>query len=98
MATAVVKLSKLCYNQKVVNQLVIRVLLPDKHQFKGIMKSLKNLLMLFNSAFVRNNVNLNEVRDWMREAFEKVYNDLSEKTKETFKAHYQQISEIVLGK
>ena len=62
------------------------------------MKSLKNLLMLFNSAFVRNNVNLNEVRDWMREAFEKVYNDLSEKTKETFKAHYQQISEIVLGK
>ena len=98
MAAAVVKLSKLCYNQKVVNQLVIRVLLPDKHQFKGIMKSLKNLLMLFNSAFVRNNVNLNEVRDWMREGFEKVYNDLSEKTKETFKARYQQISEIVLGK
>ena len=35
----------ICYNLKVVNQLVIRVLLPDKQMFKGIMKSLKNLLM-----------------------------------------------------
>ena len=34
-----------CYNLNVVNQLVIRVLLPDKRKFKGIMKSLKNLLM-----------------------------------------------------
>ena len=31
MAAAVAKLSKLCYNLNVVNQLVIRVLLPDKH-------------------------------------------------------------------
>jgi len=35
----------ICYNLNVVNQLVIRVLLPDKQMFKGIMKSLKNLLM-----------------------------------------------------
>lgn len=35
----------ICYNLNVVNQLVIRVLLPDKQKFKGIMKSLKNLLM-----------------------------------------------------
>ena len=35
----------MCYNLNVVNQLVIRVLLPDKRKFKGIMKSLKNLLM-----------------------------------------------------
>ena len=35
----------ICYNQNVVNQLVIRVLLPYKRKFKGIMKSLKNLLM-----------------------------------------------------
>ena len=35
----------MCYNINVVNQLVIRVLLPDKRKFKGIMKSLKNLLM-----------------------------------------------------
>ena len=35
----------LYYNLIVVNQLVIRVLLPDKRKFKGIMKSLKNLLM-----------------------------------------------------
>ena len=33
------------YNLNVVNQLVIRVLLPDKQMFKGIMMSLKNLLM-----------------------------------------------------
>jgi HD superfamily phosphodiesterase len=63
-----------------------------------ILAHFDNLPMLFNSAFVRNNVSLNEVRDWMREAFEKDYNDLSEKTKENFKARYQQISEIVLGK
>ena len=35
----------MCYTLFVVNQLVIRVLLPDKRMFKGIMKSLKNLLM-----------------------------------------------------
>lgn len=35
----------ICYNLNVVNQLVIRVLLPNKQVFKGIMKSLKNLLM-----------------------------------------------------
>ena len=35
----------ICYNLNVVNQLVIRVLLSDKQMFKGIMKSLKNLLM-----------------------------------------------------
>lgn len=63
-----------------------------------ILAHFDNLPMLFNSAFVRNNVSLNEVRDWMREAFEKDYNDLSEKTKGNFKARYQQISEIVLGK
>lgn len=62
-----------------------------------ILAHFDNLPMLFNSAFVRNNVSLNEIRDWMKEAFEKDYNDLSEKTKETFKARYQQISEIVLG-
>ena len=33
------------YNSIVVNQLVIRVLLPDKQMFKGIMKNHKNLFM-----------------------------------------------------
>ena len=35
----------ICYNLNVVKQLVIRVLLPDKQMFEGIMKILKNLLM-----------------------------------------------------
>ena len=44
-----------------------------------------NIPMLFNSAYNRNGVNLNEVRTWMKDVFEKDYNDLSDKTKETFK-------------
>ena len=40
-----------------------------------------NIPMLFNSAFVRNKINLNEVREWMKNTFEKDYNDLSEKQK-----------------
>ena len=35
----------MCYTLFVVNQLVIRVLLPDKRMLKRIMKSLKNLIM-----------------------------------------------------
>ena len=55
-----------------------------------------NIPMLFNSAYVRNNLNLNEVRSWMKDVFEKDYNDLSEKTKEDFKARYKLICEIIL--
>ena len=33
----------------------------------------------------------------MRGAFEKDYNDLSERTKESFRERYDQICEIVLG-
>ncbi len=56
-----------------------------------------NIPMLFNSAYNRCNINLNEVRKWMRDTFEKDYNDLSERTKENFRARYNQILEIVLG-
>ena len=52
--------------------------------------------MLFNSAFVRNKVNLSEIRNWMKNTFEKDYNDLSERTKECFKEKYNQICEIIL--
>ena len=55
-----------------------------------------NIPMLFNSAYVRNNVSLNEVRKWMSNVFEEDYNDLSEKTKVLFKDKYKQIREIVL--
>lgn len=61
-----------------------------------ILAHFDNIPMLFNSAFVRNKVNLSEIRDWMKNTFEKDYNDLSERTKEIFKEKYNQICEIVL--
>jgi len=62
-----------------------------------ILAHFDNIPMLFNSAFVRNNISLNEIRTWMKECFEKDYNDLSDRTKETFKEQYQKICKIVLG-
>lgn len=56
-----------------------------------------NIPMLFNSAYNRNNINLNKVRDWLKECFEKDYNDLSDKTKEDFNEKYKMICKIVLG-
>ncbi len=56
-----------------------------------------NIPMLFNSAYNRCNVNLNDVRAWMKDCFEKDYNDLSDKSKEQFKERYKLICEIVLG-
>ena len=62
-----------------------------------ILAHFDNIPMLFNSAFIRNNIPLNEIRTWMKECFEKDYNDLSDRTKETFKEQYQEICKIVLG-
>ena len=62
-----------------------------------ILAHFDNIPMLFNSAFNRNNVKLNEVRTWMKECFEKDYNDLSDKTKENFEKRYKEICKIVLG-
>ena len=61
-----------------------------------ILAHFDNIPMLFNSAFNRNKVGLNEVRDWMKSAFEKDYNDLSDKTKEVFKDRYNQIYDVIL--
>lgn len=61
-----------------------------------ILAHFDNIPMLFNSAFNRNKLTLNEVRDWMKTAFEKDYNDLSDRTKEVFKDRYNQILEVVL--
>lgn len=63
-----------------------------------ILAHFRNIPMLFNSAFNRNNVKLNTVRQWMLDIFEKDYNDLSDKTKEIFNDEYKQILKIVLGK
>ena len=55
-----------------------------------------NIPMLFNSAYNRNNVTLNEIHEWMKNAFEKDYNDLSDITKEQFKERYELIKNVVL--
>ena len=61
-----------------------------------ILAHFRNIPMLFNLAFVRNKVDLNEVRVWIKKAFEKDYNDLSDRTKENFKDEYKQVCKIVL--
>lgn len=62
-----------------------------------ILAHFDNIPMLFNSAFVRSNIPLSEIRNWMKECFEKDYNDLSDRTKIKFKEKYEDICKIVLG-
>ena len=62
-----------------------------------ILAHFDNIPMLFNSAFVRNKVNLNKIKEWMKNEFEKDYNDLSDKTKEIFREKYELILEIVIN-
>lgn len=62
-----------------------------------ILAHFDNIPMLYNSAYNRCNVNLADIRKWMLDCFEKDYNDLSEKTKETFKDKYELIKKIVIG-
>ena len=62
-----------------------------------ILAHFDNIPMLFNSAFVRNKVNLNDVKKWMKDVFEKDYNDLSDNTKEVFREKYELILKIVIN-
>lgn len=61
-----------------------------------ILAHFDNIPMLFNSAFVRNKVNLNEINEWMKNVFQKDYNDLSDKTRKIFADKYKQICEIII--
>jgi len=61
-----------------------------------ILAHFDNIPMLFNSAFVRNKVSLNEIKEWMKNVFEKDYNDLSDMTREIFADKYKQICEIII--
>ena len=63
-----------------------------------ILAHFDNIPMLFNSAFIRNQVSLNEINDWMKSALEKDYNDLSDQTKKDIASRYQQILEVVIKK
>lgn len=62
-----------------------------------ILAHFDNIPMIFNSAYNRNHVRLCDVRECLREAFEKDYNDLSDRTKSEFKTKYDLICEITLG-
>ena len=62
-----------------------------------ILAHFDNIPMLFNAAFNRDGVSLNEVRAWMQDSFEHDYNDLSERTKEVFRNRYDTIKSVVLG-
>lgn len=63
-----------------------------------ILAHFDNIPMLFYTGYVRFNISINDIKDWMKKALEKDYDDLSDKTKETFKDRYENIKEIVLGK
>lgn len=63
-----------------------------------ILAHFDNIPMLFNLAFNKKHIKLNDIREWLKECFEKDYNDLSDKTKEIFAEKYKLICEIVLGK
>lgn len=61
-----------------------------------ILAHFDNIPMLFHSAFVRNGVELNDIKEWLEDALEKDYNDLSDKTKEAFKNRYRIIKDVVI--
>ncbi len=62
-----------------------------------ILAHFDNIPMLFNSAFNRNNLNLNEAKLWIKNCFKKDYDELSDKTKKMFKNRYNNILNVVLG-
>ena len=61
-----------------------------------ILAHFDNIPMLFNSAFNRCNVKLENIKEWMRNALEKDYNDLSERTRDCFKEKYENICNILI--
>ena len=61
-----------------------------------ILAHFDNIPMLFNLAFNRNKLSLNEVRNWIDESLLKDYNDLSDRCKKYFFEKYNLIREVVL--
>lgn len=60
-----------------------------------ILAHFDNIPMLYNSAFNRFNVKLENINEWMKESFEKDYNDLSERTRDYFKDKYKKICDVL---
>jgi len=55
-----------------------------------------NIPMCFEVAFKFNKIDTNSKDEWIK-YFSKDYNDLSERTKETFKDRYLNIMEVLFG-
>ena len=62
-----------------------------------ILAHFDNIPMLFNSAINCHGVRLDDIREWMKSAFEQDYADLSDRTKELFGDRYHQILNTVIG-
>jgi len=64
-----------------------------------VLAHFRNIPLLFKSAFKRldKDFTLNDLRDTMKEYFERDYNDLSDRTKQDFSDRYKIICQIVLG-
>lgn len=60
-----------------------------------ILAHFDNIPMLYNSAFNRFNVKLENINEWMKESFEKDYNDLSERTRDYFEDKYKKICDVL---
>ena len=62
-----------------------------------ILAHFDNLPMVLHSAFTRYNIDLANIREWMKTMFDKDYNDLSDRTKEEFKERYELIKDVIIN-
>ena len=62
-----------------------------------ILAHFDNITMMYSLAFKNPKTNLNDAREYMKKAFEKDFNDLSEKTKGEFTERYNMINQVIFG-
>lgn len=61
-----------------------------------ILAHFDNVQMLLNIAYNKEHLNGREAKEWLKEALEKDYNDLSVKTKEKYRNKYKKICDYYL--
>lgn len=67
-----------------------------KAAYKDIITHYDNIPMCFGVAFKHNKIATNSVAEWIK-YFEHDWNDLSERTKQTFKPRYDVIMDVLFG-
>ena len=60
-----------------------------------ILAHFDNIPLLFNSAFNRNNVNIETIKTWMKDCLAKEYDDLSDRSKDYFSIRYKLICNVL---